>query len=60
MKPQPPCLGCLDRYLGCHEKCDKYLKYKKELAEFNNMVRKEQMLERQLTASDLQRNRKIK
>lgn len=23
-KPKVPCLGCTDRYLGCHTLCDKY------------------------------------
>lgn len=26
-----PCKDCLDRYIGCHGKCEKYLEYKKEL-----------------------------
>lgn len=27
-----PCLGCKDRYLGCHSKCEKYAK-QKQIAE---------------------------
>lgn len=25
-----PCKDCLDRYVGCHERCSKYLAYKAE------------------------------
>lgn len=27
----PPCKDCQDRQVGCHGKCNKYKKYKKEL-----------------------------
>lgn len=26
-----PCKGCLNRYVGCHSECKKYLDFKKEL-----------------------------
>ena len=26
-----PCKNCKDRYVGCHSKCDKYIKFKKDL-----------------------------
>ena len=26
-KPEPPCLGCPDRTIGCHTKCLKYADY---------------------------------
>lgn len=29
------CKGCTDRYLGCHDKCESYKAYKKELDDFN-------------------------
>lgn len=25
---RPPCLNCKTRHLGCHDKCDRYKKYK--------------------------------
>ena len=25
------CKNCSERYLGCHDKCEKYLSYRKEL-----------------------------
>lgn len=30
-----PCKGCKDRYVGCHDKCDKYLAFRKQLDERN-------------------------
>jgi hypothetical protein len=29
------CKGCTERYLGCHDKCEKYKNYRKELDEKN-------------------------
>lgn len=26
---EAPCRNCTDRYLGCHDRCPKYQKYKK-------------------------------
>lgn len=28
-----PCKHCENRYIGCHSKCEKYIQYKKEMAE---------------------------
>ena len=28
--PKAPCLGCTDRYVGCHSLCDKYIKFNHE------------------------------
>lgn len=25
-----PCLGCQDRVLGCHSKCERYLEYRRK------------------------------
>lgn len=30
-----PCRNCIDRYLGCHDKCDKYQEFR---AERNRML----------------------
>ena len=37
-KPKSPCRDCPDRYLSCHDKCEKYQKYKKDLYEFSYQV----------------------
>lgn len=29
-QPKAPCLGCNERFLGCHSLCDKYIKFKRE------------------------------
>lgn len=33
MKNKYPCLGCEDRVLGCHDRCEKYAQVKKEIQE---------------------------
>lgn len=34
-RPNAPCKDCSDRYLGCHDKCEKYQKFHKECFEYN-------------------------
>lgn len=34
-----PCSACKDRQLGCHDKCVKYLSWRKELDNHNAKVR---------------------
>lgn len=34
-----PCKECPDRKIGCHSKCEKYLKYRAKYDEINNKVR---------------------
>ena len=45
-KPIPPCLQCKDRVRedpdagtkDCHNRCEKYLEFRKKLDEYNDMV----------------------
>lgn len=55
MMPQAPCKGCKDRILGCHSTCKKYLSYRKELNNYNAMVKNEKLLEKALTESNMYR-----
>ena len=32
---KPPCKDCEDRYLACHDKCEKYKEWKDYVAETN-------------------------
>lgn len=34
-----PCCDCTDRRVGCHGKCDKYKKFRKELKHMNIITR---------------------
>ena len=34
-----PCKGCIDRFLGCYAKCEKYNNYKNNLNAKNTMIR---------------------
>ena len=40
MIPTAPCKDCKDRELGCHSKCQKYLDYKDDKAEFDKQMKK--------------------
>lgn len=53
--PQAPCKECKDRILGCHSTCKKYLSYRKELNNYNAMVKNEKLLEKALTESKMYR-----
>lgn len=33
------CMGCTDRHLACHDKCDRYLKEKEENDKANEWLR---------------------
>ncbi|MBO5389411.1 MAG: hypothetical protein J6A59_15010 [Lachnospiraceae bacterium] len=41
MADKAPCKGCTDRYLGCHDKCDKYREFKQYNEELKNKIRQE-------------------
>ena len=36
-----PCLGCDDRYLGCHDRCENYKAYKEKSMEINQRKQEE-------------------
>lgn len=36
MLPQSPCKDCPDRYLGCHDRCEKYQQFKVDLVNAKN------------------------
>ena len=38
-RPQAPCRGCSDGYIGCHSKCEGYVVYKSELNRRNVTIR---------------------
>ena len=35
-----PCKDCKDRYLGCHDKCDRYKEFKSRKTALNEVIRK--------------------
>ena len=37
--PISPCQGCTDRRLGCHNECDKYIKYKQDFEEWKQTTK---------------------
>jgi len=40
------CKDCAKRYLGCHDKCEDYLKQRKELDELNKKIKAQKQAER--------------
>ena len=35
IRDKPPCKGCNERFTACHDKCDKYKEWKRDLDELN-------------------------
>lgn len=35
------CKGCIERYVGCHGKCEKYSEFKNKVKEINDSIKKE-------------------
>lgn len=42
---RPNCKECTERYLGCHDKCESFLKYREEWAKVKELKRKNSELE---------------
>lgn len=40
MKPIAPCKDCEERYLGCHQNCKAYNKYKSDKKEKDILIKK--------------------
>ena len=55
LEPMSPCLGCKERYIGCHDRCDAYLEYKKLLAEYKCEINKAKQLDAELNEVSKQR-----
>lgn len=36
--PKPPCKDCTDRYLACHDKCEKFAKFKEDSWKFKQQL----------------------
>ena len=63
-KVQSPCLGCADRFVGCHSKCDRFTAYQQELSEFKNeMIKRktaEETVDEYVTKAQIKNSRKKK
>lgn len=47
-----PCKDCQDRYIGCHERCNKYQKYKAYCDKLRELRRKESIMNNSSPAKD--------
>lgn len=52
-----PCMGCSDRFIGCHSSCGKYHKYKMLREEIENN-RKKEMLPTIYIKKEVERSKK--
>lgn len=39
-----PCKDCKDRYIGCHDRCEKYQQFKKRNDELREKERREKLI----------------
>lgn len=37
------CKGCTEQYIGCHSDCESYNAYRKELNEYNEIVKQQKI-----------------
>ena len=44
-EPSAPCKNCQDRKLHCHDRCEKYLAFKKDHAEYVRLIRNQKQSE---------------
>lgn len=35
MKQQPPCYGCKERHLACHDSCDRFISFRQKIDDEN-------------------------
>lgn len=57
MIPKAPCLNCPNRYIGCHDVCEKYLVYRKEQDSYLKKRNHERSFERIMDIRDFRRRR---
>lgn len=37
LKEHNPCIGCMNRFIGCHSQCPEFADWRKELEEVNRL-----------------------
>lgn len=52
-----PCMGCEEREVGCHSKCEKYAEYQQKLDDYKNVVYKERNKEALFTGVSIGKRR---
>lgn len=52
----PPCKGCMDRVIGCHSVCERYITWKAERDELKKELTKIAMQEQE--QNDIEKSRK--
>ena len=44
-----PCKGCEDRFVGCHQRCEKYISWKAKYDERTAQIRKQKEIDSRLS-----------
>lgn len=55
-----PCKNCESREVGCHSKCEKYLKYREEWQKANKKIREDKKAFDAITSYQVERVRRLK
>lgn len=42
-RPECPCRGCTQRFVGCHSVCEGYTDYKDKATRYNDVVKKKSL-----------------
>lgn len=48
VKPTAPCMGCSDKYIGCHGICDRYKAYTEANEKFKDSIRQQKFVHNSL------------
>jgi hypothetical protein len=56
----PPCLDCPDREVGCHSKCEKYIKFRADLDQHKAEIEKNLRADKMVEAFQAQQCLKVK
>lgn len=53
-----PCKDCLDRYVGCHSTCDKYIEWNKQHLEQKKIISASRQKDKEINMFERDRKRK--
>lgn len=57
---QAPCKVCKDRIVGCHSKCEKYLKFKEENIDESRKIKSARAVYSKLTRDKVEQVKRMK
>lgn len=60
MTIKSPCKNCENRCVGCHSNCDKYIEYRKQLDNRNEIIKTEKGKTTDLDRYEINKHKKLK